>query len=210
MKNDLIKSILAGMCIGIGATGFIACDNKYVGAAVFCLGLFTICVYGFNLFTGKIGYAIEQRKNLGVGFYLTVWLGNLAGCAIVCVPMRLARADYAAKAASIVESKLGQSIPQAIVFGILCGILMYIAVNTFREDNHPIFKVVAIYACVIMFILCGFEHSIADMCYFFYGVPIEAAKLAQSSLYIVIISLSNGIGSIIFATLVGLGRKKKN
>ena len=52
----LIKSILAGIMIGIGGTIYLSLDNKIVGSILFAIGLFVIVVYSFNLYTGKIGY----------------------------------------------------------------------------------------------------------------------------------------------------------
>ena len=56
----LIKSILAGIMIGIGGTIYLSLDNKIVGSILFAIGLFIIVVYSFNLYTGKIGYLINN------------------------------------------------------------------------------------------------------------------------------------------------------
>ena len=56
----LIKSILAGIMIGIGGTIYLSLDNKIVGSILFVIGLFIIVVYSFNLYTGKIGYLINN------------------------------------------------------------------------------------------------------------------------------------------------------
>ena len=56
----LIKSILAGIMIGIGGTIYLSLDNKIVGSILFAIGLFVIVVYSFNLYTGKIGYLINN------------------------------------------------------------------------------------------------------------------------------------------------------
>ena len=56
----LIKSILAGIMIGIGGTIYLSLDNKIVGSILFAIGLFIIVVYSFNLYTGKMGYLINN------------------------------------------------------------------------------------------------------------------------------------------------------
>ena len=48
---SFLYSVLGGVCIGIGGVVFLSCENKVVGAVFFCLGLFAICTFGFNLFT---------------------------------------------------------------------------------------------------------------------------------------------------------------
>ena len=64
MKDNLkilVKAILAGVMISIGGTIYLALDNKMLGAFLFSIGLFSICAYGFNLYTGKIGYVIDNK-----------------------------------------------------------------------------------------------------------------------------------------------------
>lgn len=197
----LRRSVLAGICIGIGATVYLSCQNKYVGSFLFGIGLFLICTYGFNLFTGKIGYAIKNRKQQGVVFYILVWIGNLIGCALVSLPMRFAKPDLAVTAKAMVEAKFAQTLPQTIILGIMCGIMMYIAVHTNKTQESPLFKVLAVFLPVAVFILCGFEHSIADMCYMLFAVGSDASSILKALYYIIVVSLSNGVGAILLCTL---------
>ena len=60
--SEFIKAILAGAAISIGGIVFLSCDVKYVGAFLFSTGLVTVCMFGFNLYTGKIGYVLENDK----------------------------------------------------------------------------------------------------------------------------------------------------
>ncbi len=46
--------------IAIGGTIFLSAENKVVGASLFSIGLIAVCVYGFNLYTGKIGYLVTN------------------------------------------------------------------------------------------------------------------------------------------------------
>lgn len=85
--NTFLKSVPAGVMIGLGVTAFISSENKVFGSILFCLGLFGICAFGFNLFTGKIGYVIPTKNNPNC---LMIWLGNLVGCLITTVPLRFA------------------------------------------------------------------------------------------------------------------------
>ena len=70
--------VLAGICIAIGGTVFLATDNKVVGATFFTAGLFTICTFGFNLFTGKVCYVFERDASYAIDLPI-MWLGNLCG-----------------------------------------------------------------------------------------------------------------------------------
>lgn len=71
-------AVLAGAAIGIGGIVFLSLENKIVGALMFTAGLYSICVHGLNLFTGKVGYAVEQPKSYIIDLVI-IWVGNLAG-----------------------------------------------------------------------------------------------------------------------------------
>ena len=83
-------AVLAGAAIGIGGIVFLSLENKIVGALMFTAGLYSICVHGLNLFTGKVGYAVEQPKSYIIDLVI-IWVGNLAGTwlAAMGVPKRL-------------------------------------------------------------------------------------------------------------------------
>lgn len=104
--NTFLKSVPAGVMIGLGVTAFISSENKVFGSILFCLGLFGICAFGFNLFTGKIGYVIPTKNNPNC---LMIWLGNLVGCLITTVPLRFANPKYNEAAVVLAENKLSQN-----------------------------------------------------------------------------------------------------
>ena len=59
--NWFIKSVLAGMFIGIGCLAYLSSPDKIIGALLFTVGLFVILTFKLNLFTGKICYIIEKK-----------------------------------------------------------------------------------------------------------------------------------------------------
>ena len=75
------------------------------------------------------------------------------------------------------------------------------AVAVFKENKSPI----AIFFCVPVFILSGFEHSIADMFYFF------AAKIFSIDMiiFITVVILGNTVGGLLFPILTLLKGEKK-
>ena len=74
----LIKSIFAGIMIGIAGTVYLRVDNNIVGALLFSIGLLVICMYGMNLYTGKIGYILINKLNYIYELLITI-LGNFIG-----------------------------------------------------------------------------------------------------------------------------------
>lgn len=205
LKNwELFRSsILAGICIAIGSTVYLSCSNKYIGTALFGIGLFLICTYGWSLFTGKIGYIVKNRKQYNLLYYIDIWLGNLVGCASIVLPLRIAKPDIALVAKELVESKLQAPPPQMIILGIMCGMMMFLAVNTYQIVDNTLDELISIFLPVSVFILCGFEHSIANMCYIIYAIEINPDQIINSIFYVIIISLSNAVGSILLCSLKG-------
>lgn len=182
-------AVLAGIAIGIGGIVYLTMGNKIVGALLFTVGLYTICVHGLNLFTGKAGYLVVQPVSYLLDL-LVIWCGNLAGTALAAAAVRQTRiAEILHKAEGLCQTKLSDSLLSLFVLGIFCGFLMYIAVDGFKTTQNPIL----LFLGVAAFILCGFEHCIADMFYF------SAAGVwsAQSFLRILVISCGNAAGSIL-------------
>ena len=157
--KNLILSIYSGLCIGLGGTVYLSCDNKVLGSFLFGLGLFTILNFGFNLFTNKPSYW---------GFLGIVWLGNFIGTFLFARMIALTRygAVLQAKASALCLVKDGDSIASLLILGIFCGMLMFIAADGFKSIENQIGKVVVVFLPVMVFILSGFEHCIADMFYF--------------------------------------------
>lgn len=182
MISHFIKAILAGICISIGCKVYLSCDNQYVGAILFATGLIMILLFDFNLYTGKVGYIINNKPNFikTVGIVLA---GNIVGC--ICMGL-----CFPSEAATMLcENKM--QIPLINVFckSIMCGMLMFIAVDAYKA--HKTF-VPAIF-CVATFILSGYEHSIADISYLVMGRILTFKSL----IFILIIIIGNAVGGMV-------------
>lgn len=198
-------AILAGFSIGLGGTVFLRLKDAFpggnvVGALFFAVGLFTVCTRGYHLFTGKACYLFD---NPWPGYpldLLVFWVGNLLGCALLAWLESLTgvyqgETGLQAVAAGMVEGKMAATYLSLFVLGILCNIFIYIAVNGFAKNPHELGKYLALIFGVVVFILCGTEHSVADMYYWcvsgvFYQVP------GESLLRLGIISLGNVVGGV--------------
>lgn len=199
MLKTGIDSICAGILISIGGSVFLACDNKYVGAVFFSVALLCICYMGYYLFTGKIGYlvndfSLQNGKHLLIGL-----LGNLIITFALGKLISYAIPSLTEKANEICTAKLSQNYLQTFIRGVFCGILMYLAVNIYKENK----TVIGIIFCIPVFILSGFEHSIADM--FYFGVSsITDYKIWLFTLFVV---LGNTVGGMLLPFLSKIGGK---
>lgn len=190
--ESLRKSILAGMMIGIGSTIYLVLDNKIIGAILFSIGLFMICSFGMYLFTGKIGYAVKTKNKPNC---LVIWMGNLVGSIAISTIVRFAKPELHIAAAELVSNKLQQGFISTALLSILCGFLMFLAVDNYSRHPDSLSGILGIFLCVPTFILCGFEHSIADMNYCV--LAIDSFEQVVNALYFIfVVSIFNGIGAL--------------
>ena len=204
--KDIVKKILngiaAGIVISIGCAVYLACENKYVGAVMFSVALLTICLRGYSLYTGKIGFIPEAHGKEELSVLLLGLLGNAIGVSAGGFALSFAIPKLKEVAITLCQAKLDtQTFPQTLIRGLFCGILMYIAVSVYRSNKN----IVGILFAIPVFILSGFEHSIADIGYF------ACANIASLKAFgfIWTVILGNSIGSMLLP-VVTLAFLKKN
>lgn len=199
-----VYAVLAGLCIGLGGTVFLRVKDLFPGANVvaallFTVGLFTICTRGYNLFTGKACYMFDNKPDYLL-LLLVIWLGNLLGCMLLAGVENLtgicgAESGINVTAAAMVESKMASGYSNLFLLGIICNILIYIAVNGFANNPHELGKYLSLFFGVLVFILSGTEHSIADM-YYWAVSGVLYSNPGQSLLCLVMVSLGNVVGGV--------------
>lgn len=189
----LVKSIIAGVMIGIGGTVYLSVENKVVGSVLFAIGLFAIVVYGFNLYTGKIGYLVTNFNFKYIKELVITLVGNFIGTFFVGFILRYTRiySLISEKAKALVDIKLDDNIISILILSFFCGILMYFAVNGYKELKD-VGRYIAIFLGVIVFILCGFEHCVANMYYFS-----VSSWCLNGFLYLLIMILGNSLGGML-------------
>jgi len=186
----LLLAILAGMYIAFGgvfSTVIATGTNtvlpygivKLLQGLVFSLGLILVVVGGAELFTGNMLMIIPflERKirfNSLLRNWLVVYIGNLVGSLIVALLIisagsyRLAGGLLGTTMLSIADSKMHYSFLQAISLGILCNILVCLAVWLSYSARNTTDKILSIIFPISAFIAAGFEHSVANM----YLIPV--------------------------------------
>lgn len=190
----LVKSIIAGVMIGIGGTVYLSVENKVVGSVLFAIGIFAIVVYGFNLYTGKIGYLVTNFNFKYIKELVITLVGNFIGTFFVGFILRYTRiySLISEKAKALVDIKLDDNIISILILSFFCGILMYFAVNSYKELKD-VGRYIAIFLGVIVFILCGFEHCVANMYYF----SVSSSWCLNGFLYLLIMILGNSLGGML-------------
>ena len=176
--RTFVSGIWGGVCIALGGVAFLSLESNILGALFFTVGLFTICTMGLSLFTGKVCYVFQRDKIYAANLPL-IWLGNLAGTVILGLLVQATRSadNLVARAQSVCAAKLGDSWLSLFLLGVLCNIFIYIAVEGFSQNPHQIGKYLSLFFGVMVFILCGYEHCVADMFYFHHGRGLERRRL---------------------------------
>ncbi len=196
----VLSGVSAGMLIAVGGSVYLACDNKYVGAVLFSVALLCICFRGYSLFTGKVGFMAEKHGKREWSVLLLGLLGNAIAAIGLGFAIRFALPQLGDKAADICIAKLAQDTLSALIRALFCGVLMYMAVGIYRDGK----SVLGILFCIPVFILSGFEHSVADMFYFGASAIINARSL----LYLFLIVVGNAAGALFAAFLEKFGRER--
>lgn len=194
----LLLSIMAGVMIGLGGIINLTVGGV-LGAFLFSLGLISILMFQFKLFTGQVGYltfGMVNPKELCV-----IWLGNLIGTAITARVFLLTYEgrEVVDQALNIMFTRLSNYWYENIILGIFCGMLMWIAVWAFNE-KMPVIT----FACVAAFILSGMNHCIADMFYYFMCVSEYWAFLGFTTI------ICTTIGNIIGCNMIPLTMKRNH
>ncbi|MCR4842071.1 MAG: formate/nitrite transporter family protein [Eubacterium sp.] len=235
LVNTFLLSILAGMFIGLGAvaantvgatveSGSLA---KLLGAMVFPGGLAMVILAGSELFTGNcllIIPLLEKQINAlqVLRNWVIVWIGNFVGGIITAAitvyshqPSLFSDA-VALTHISTAAAKCSLSFSDAFLKGIGCNFLVCIAVWMTFAATDAAGKVVALYLPILMFVLIGFEHSVANMTYITLGIFAsgEYADVASSldlsalnwanffTANLIPVTLGNIVGGSIFVGLV--------
>lgn len=197
----LIWALLAGAYIAFGAQASqmvsfnLLADpdslgvGRLVSAAVFPVGLMMVVLCGAELFTGNclmiIGVLDRKIRISGMlRNWVLVYLGNFLGALLVVALMKSAglwETGSGLLGASVIktaQAKVQLSFGQAFVRGILCNWLVCLAVWMSTGARETVSKIFAIWFCIGLFVISGFEHSIANM----YFIPAGIAAAADSGL----------------------------
>lgn len=182
MKTFML-AVLAGAFIAFGAIFAITVTSgsalpygltKLVSGLCFSLGLILVILSGAELFTGN-NLVIMAWANKRIGFkklmrnWAIVYLGNLFGALSIVVLMFFSEqytfneGAVGLNALRIAEAKCSIGFVQGIALGILCNILVCLAVWLCFSAKSVSGKILAIIFPITAFVAAGFEHSVANM-----------------------------------------------
>jgi len=225
----LTLSVLAGAYIALGAMFYTVTMTgagpglgitRLLGGVAFSLGLILVLIGGAELFTGNVlivlGWAARKvstaqlLRNWGL-----VYVGNLAGGLGMAV-MAYGSGFYhmggdavGATAVAIADAKTALPFGVAFIRGVLCNILVCMAVWLCFGARNISSKILAIVFPISAFVALGFEHSIANMYFIPFGILVAgeaggAAETLNTAGFIanlIPVTLGNIVGGGVFVAL---------
>lgn len=212
-----VASIMAGMFVGLGIMLIFSIGGLLVGApyakiimgASFGIALSLVIMAGSELFTGNnfimaaglLGKRVSWSAVLKV--FILSYLGNWLGSIILAglfYGAGLAGGPVGEFIASSAEAKMSIPFWSLLIRGILCNMLVCLAVWTSFRMKSESGKLIMIFWCLFAFITTGYEHSIANMSLLTVSLlaPFETAVSLGGYFYnILVASLGNMIGGIV-------------
>ena len=224
-------AILAGAFIALGSLFFTMTMTtgttgqppafglmRFAGGLTFSLGLILVIVGGAELFTGNnliamawaSGRVTTQQVMRNWGW---VYLGNLVGAVGTALLIWLAGVHTLSDGAvgetmvRIARSKIALDPVSAVARGILCNVLVCLAVWLCMGARSVTDKILAIIFPITAFVACGFEHSVANMYFLPIGIALAAGSAAPLSVAeafsnLALVTIGNMFGGSILVALV--------
>ena len=200
----IVLGILAGAFIAFGSAAtntavYGIADTwtaRTIAAVLFPFGLCMVIAFGAELFTGNclISISLLDKQCTAAGLirnWVIVYLSNMLGSVLVAAgcaffgQMNYSNGELALYTMRVAANKCAMPFQNAFVLGILCNVLVCFAVLMANSAKDNTGRFLGAYMPVCFFVLCGFEHSVANMYYIPAGLMAAAVPqyqaLAQSA-----------------------------
>ena len=219
----VVLSILAGMYIGFGILLAFTVGGQLgtnpaanlIKGLIFGVALRLVVIPGAELFTGNnfvMGAGLLEKKvKLGQAglLWLVCWLGNLLGAGILAWMFAKSGLDLPVTATVFTKAaaaKMAAPAGQLFLRGILCNILVCLAVWSGFQTKSDSAKLIMIFWCLLAFFSTGFEHSVANMTTFIVALlnPVQGAGAVSAGgmfYNLLWVTLGNMVGGIVFVAL---------
>lgn len=208
-KTKLYSSILAGIYIAFGAVLMLTCGGlipfpykPLIMGATFSIALLLIIFAGGELYTGHCMIQNADKwksrdKKTKINNLAIIWIGNLIGACIIAGLVVITGLSDPTLNLLISLSLTKVSIPfiPLLIKAILCNVFVCLAIwIATRTDDNPT-KILLTWFCIFAFVVCGFEHSIANMAVLSLGyLSGSAITISDILCNLIVTTIGNYIG----------------
>lgn len=214
-----LRSIVAGFLIGIGVVFAFTVGNMFIdvpgtmlfAGMSFSVALVFIVWMGGELFTSNTMYLYTGAKRERVAWSDLVkvwgisWIGNLVGALLLTTLVigahSMGEVNSEHLLAVVAAKKMGGDALAIFIKGILCNVLVCIAIFMPLKTQNDVAKIMLTMLPVVVFFAAGFEHSIANMGVFglaLYYAPSEAINIGLALYNLLFATLGNIVGGALF------------
>lgn len=202
-----VSSFLAGAFIAIGAACNLYLGSigyAWLGAFVFPIGLLRVCFFDKALYTGKVGFILENDFHYFVSLF-NILFGNCVGALMFGVrfscrfPLR--GDQYYAFINAKFLSWNANVLITALVKGMMAGVFVFLAVKSYKTFNNAGLKALFIILNIAAMVLLKSDHCIANVAYFGMLLPYMQADFLTIIISFIFNCLTNAMGSIIMYLL---------
>jgi formate/nitrite transporter len=238
----LLLGILAGMLIGFPSCvtnmASYALENnstvRMISGILFAFGLGMVVIMGAELFTGNTLISIsvmDGKASIGglLRNWVFVYIGNFLGSmlvAVVCAKFGWLGAGKNALAVfsmKVAQGKMTMPFQNAFFMGVFCNVLVTLGVLMSLAAKDITGRFIGAWGPVMFFVVCGFNHSIADMTYCMLGLfaktdagyvqaaadaGLDIAKLTWGNYFLgnmIPVTLGNIVGGVFVGFIVWYG-----
>ena len=213
LKRFLL-SFMAGAYISLGGQGFLMLfDNTFLRAAVFPVGLMLIILVGGELFTGNCLMIFGcLNKKIKVSQFassiIQVFFGNLVGSLFVVFVVYFGGmykdgSVLSMSIAAVANAKVSLSFVEILLRGILCNILVALGVWFAFTAKDTAGRLLGCWFPVMLFVLCGYEHCVANMFFLPLGMLVDPSiSIGSVAMNIIPATIGNLIGGGILIPFV--------
>lgn len=194
----IVSSICAGIAISVGCIAYLTSGSAWA----FPIGLFTVCAFGLNLFTGNVCFAkLKDIPNLLICLVFNILSAFGTGFIVgYCKPALVENAK------NMIIIKYTEGYLSLVALAILCNMLIFVAVGLYHSENLlSVVRLFGLYFATAIFVLCGFEHCIANA--FYFGLARDISM--QSMTYLIINIVFNAVGGILAYRLTAFIQKEE-
>lgn len=211
-----LMAVMSGCVLGISGTASLLSVNllgpggKVVGACLFALGIYFIIMFEMKLFTGMVA-GIPKMPVKDYWQLVVCFLFNMVGVGIVAIIVaNTSLAEIViSQGQSVIEAKFAVDnwALSSFCSSILCGALITLSVWSPKyAPQKGISATVGVILPIVVFVFCGFDHSVANMLYFYFFGEISGRVVG----YILLSILGNLVGGIALPLVVLLKEKSQN
>jgi formate/nitrite transporter len=214
--QQLLLGFLAGLYISVGSHLFLVAMNAGMGriwaGAVFGVGLVLVVIAGAELFTGNIIMVVGTiTRQFSLVRMLRNWIavygGNLTGAYLFALMVWASGifgtadkpTDIGALAVKVAEAKLALTFGQAFLRGVLCNMLVILAIIMALMSKDIVSKILCCILPIMAFVASGFEHCVANMYLVPAGLLAKGVPLADQAIIwhnILPVTLGNIVGGV--------------